>query len=211
MKQGGKILILAFVLLIPAAIYIFLRTFGQNEFSVPVYNVDGTIEAYSNDDENILNPHKIFLTDLYDSKGHPINWEAFSENIVILELITVNDNVKKRNYQLNRVSDIFRNENSVLFLRVFEKGVKSTSQSIEISDSPKANVRVFYADFNTMVNMAKFQLALDVDTLRMNTIDQLVLVDNNQRIRGYYYSNDFDAIDRLILEIKILLDQEQDV
>ena len=35
----------------------------------------------------------------------------------------------------------------------------------------------------------------------------VVVVDNRNRIRGYYYASDRDEVDRMIVEIKIILKQ----
>jgi hypothetical protein len=43
------------------------------------------------------------------------------------------------------------------------------------------------------------------------TYDIMLLLDNQQRIRGSYAIHDFEEIDRLILEVKILLKKKQHV
>jgi len=211
MKRGGKIIILAFVLLIPAAIYIFLRTFGDNEFTVPIYNADGTIETLASENSNISNPLTVNFTNLYDPQGHLINQEILTDKIIILDLVMISDDIKKRDYQLQRISNLFRDENTVLFLRIFEVGIESGFEEVILRNTRKEHVKIFYAALSTMLEMSQFKQSHDVDSSGLDTFDQLVLLDNKKRVRGYYSVNDFDDIDRLILEIKILLSQKQNV
>jgi protein SCO1 len=58
---------------------------------------------------------------------------------------------------------------------------------------------------NKIVNFSIDQ-AMTCDFV-LNDINSLVLVDKQRRIRGYY-SSDLDDIDRLIVEIKILLENK---
>jgi len=211
MKREVKILILIFILLIPAALYIFLQTFGQNEYSLPVYPVGGVEKLSDTGVNERIYSDKIILPDMYDPQGHHLEQEVFSENIIVLELVSDGDNVLRRDYQINRVSDIFRKERSVRLLRVFEKGDTATYLEHDSGIDQRDNVSVCYIGIEEMRTLARHQLALGVDHDQKMALEQLVLIDKDQRIRGYYDIRDVEDIDRLILEIKILLNQKTNV
>jgi hypothetical protein len=44
-----------------------------------------------------------------------------------------------------------------------------------------------------------------------NIFEHIILFDSRKRVRGLYKLRDFEEMDRLILEIKILLKQNQNV
>ena len=102
-------------------------------------------------------------------------------------------------------------ENVVLFLRIYETGIESISKGVNIRDSRKEHVKIFYAASSTMLEMLQFKVSHDIHTSDIETSNQLVLLDNKHRVRGFYNVHDFEDIDRLILEIKILLNQKQNV
>jgi len=209
MKREIKILILTFILLVPAAIYIFLRTFGQNEFSLPVYPVGGVVESSAAGVNERIHSDKVILPDIYDPQGHLLEQETLSKYIIVLELVSDDDDIIRRDHQINRISDIFKKESSVRLLRVFEKGDGPTSQEYDASIDQRDNVSVYYTGFEEMRALAGHQLRLDIDH-DQRVYGQLMLIDKDQRIRGYYDIQDFEDIDRLVLEIKILLNQKAD-
>ena len=202
---------LVFILLIPATIYVFLRTFGQNEFSVPIYNANGGIEAYVSDMNNSPAHHKVLFNDLINADGNPIDTDIFINKIIILDVVKVSDEIDKRNYQLNRISDIFKDENSVHIIQFSEENSRLLANEKADTDIYKNNISFLNMDPKAISEMATVQLGLDSSTLEVKAKNHLILLDNKQRIRGYYNLNDFDDVDRLILEIKILLNQIHNV
>jgi len=200
MRIGLKILILTAILLIPAGIYTFLKIFGHNEFDLPVY-----MENTGNGDRGL----NIFNFDgLYDSEGSKVNLSSFGENIIIMEFVSSLTEHKEQDYQIRRISDIFRNEKSVRILRVFVNGDYSGSNAAKLIDQPERNISVLFTGHNEMNRMQSI-IPSDDNPGSTKGYNKMLLLDNEHRIRGSYLINDFEEIDRLILEVKILLRKDQ--
>jgi hypothetical protein len=211
MNRGRKILILTFVLLIPAAIYIFLRMFGQNEFTLPVYHEESTVESTYPVDMYHPNPHEIPFQDVFDSQGKLIDKELLSGRILVLDMVSAKNDVIRRNHQIKRVVNVFHNEDSLLFVRLFQKKDQNGIAMEDINLQKHANVMICFAEIETIKDMSSRYLEIPVHEDGINSGDQLILFDTHRRIRGYYNIDDFEEIDRLILEIKILLKQKKNV
>ena len=116
MKRGIKILLLTILLLTPAVIYIFLQVFGHNEFDLPLYSEVCDREASSS---STPDPKTFSFEELRDSNGMTVSQDSFAGEIIVLEFASPQSDLKKRDYQINRISNIFRNEGSVRIVRVF--------------------------------------------------------------------------------------------
>jgi len=57
--KGKKLLILFFALLSPVVIFLFLKSFGKNEFDVPVLHADGSIMAPDGCDFDYPTPYRV--------------------------------------------------------------------------------------------------------------------------------------------------------
>jgi hypothetical protein len=208
MKKNWKIIVLFLILLIPAGIYIFLQTFGQNEFTVPVYNSDGEIESIVTGTDIDPDQHMVSLDVLIDDSL--VDRKLISEKVILLDLNVIPEQTTRDNYQINRLADIFRSHGSVHIIRIFSTNQERTNNFSYDETEDKENVSNFNVDYQTFRNIAKTQLGIELDG-EEGFANQLVLLDENKRIRGYYNLNDFEDIDRLILEVKILLNRVDNV
>lgn len=93
--------------------------------------------------------------------------------------------------------------NDSVYVFNFDRRVDEAMQRIseEFRDHP---VRV--------ITTSRFPSGFDPAILRecvflMRGDTSVVVVDNSNRIRGYYYASDRDEVDRMIVEIKIILKQ----
>jgi len=203
MRKGIKILILTCILLTPAAIYVFLQAFGHNEFDLPFYSEEG-----KNGD---LDPKIFKFEELYDSNGIKVDQGSFARDIIVLEFVSSQSDHKKRDFQIKRISDIFRDERSVRILRVFVDNNHSGSIQVKSVDQPETNISVLYTGDSEMNKMIQFIMSSNESPGSGGGYSNLLLLDNKHRIRGSYEIHDFEEIDRLILEVKILLKKEQHV
>jgi len=209
MKRGIKILVLTILLLTPAAIYIFLQVFGHNEFDLPFYSEEGKLEESSSSSNSVLKPKTFSFEELRDSDGIKVGQDNFAGDIIVLELISAQSDHKKRDYQIKRISKIFRNEGSVRIVRVFFDSNLSGTKQLGTEANQETNVSVLYTDLGDLNNMIQFERSSNESTEEGKRYDKMLLLDKQHRIRGDYSADDFEEIDRLILEVKILLKQDQ--
>jgi hypothetical protein len=205
MRTTRKIVILALVLLIPAAIYIFLQSFGQNEFTVPIYNAEGEIEAFISNENNSQDYHKVSFNDLINKELYPTDTKLFAEKIIVLDLVISGEETNNYDYQISRIADIFKDDESVHIVRIYNKDHERNANEKVPETEFRKNISIINEGLNTLLRAAKAQLGLDMTSVETVAENHLVLLDDEKRIRGYYNLNDFDDVDRLILEIKILL------
>jgi len=209
MTRELKILVLITILIIPAGIYTFLRTFGENEFSLPVFPV-GELKDSPHSSENEKYEYKMVFPDLYDVEGHIFNQESLAGDIIILEIVATDDDITQREYQLNRISDIFSDENKVHLLRIIEKGNTTQPETVTFKGK-KASTTVCYTDHEAAKTLKSLLFKTGENKGRTGGTGQLVLIDTERNVRGFYNVNEFEEMDRLILEVKILLTQNADV
>jgi len=208
MRKNWKIVVLVLILLIPAGIYIFLQTFGQNEFTVPVYNADGEIQSIVTGIDHVPDQHMVSMDELIDDSY--VDRELISEKIILLDLNVFDKETQPDSYQINRLADIFRTHGSVYIIRIYSTNNDRISNPGIDEAEDRENVSNINVDIEILRNIAKTQLGINLD-VKENFTSQLVLLDEKKRIRGYYNLNDFEDIDRLILEVKILLNRVDNV
>jgi len=204
-KKGlGKILMLLFIICLPVFVYLFLQGFGKNHYSVPVFYENGlppdTAECISQ-----YRPHKIDLQSVasFDNPGVS---ESIHFKLAVVD-IDMDPDIRLGipGYSLNRVLDAFTNNPSVQFIIIRPRaGVIPVKQ-------PLSTDRVIYS-YGTpegVTGIAKCGLVLlDFPGDSSVISRRFVLVDEKDRIRGYYQVDSFEEIDRLILEMKIILKEE---
>lgn len=201
MKFNGKAGILLLLLALPVFIWLFLKFFGQNRFEVPVYYEEGTSQQGCPDDQQ---PHVI----------PPFSLQSLSKDVPATEKM-LNGRVSAVFFlnppcdaaciqvmeELARVQDVFEKQGPV--------------QLITISNF-KADARELATRFNSREDRWKFLMgeSQEVQDLKRcgfvltqppETNPSVVLIDEKRRIRGYYAGTDPEDMDRLILEIRILL------
>jgi hypothetical protein len=211
MRKGIKVLVLMCILLTPAAVYVFLQAFGHNEFDLPFYSEEGKLETTSFSSNTDSDPKIFKFEELFDSTGKKVDQDSYANDIIILEFVSSQSDRKKRDFQIKRISDIFQAEESVRILRVFTDNNHSGSIQVKIVDQPERNISVLYTGDNEMTKMIKSIISADNNQGSGAIYDIMLLLDNQQRIRGSYAIHDFEEIDRLILEVKILLKKKQHV
>ena len=182
MQSTIKKILLPLTLVLPVLTYLFLKSFGENYYELPVYyEIDGA----GSDCSNLSFPHTL-------------NWPelAFNQHeatiIYYPESITGPDVYR----QLERVTDKFE-----------QIQVLAVMHSTEETRLGKVLIVSDEQDFNSFMNC---QLLLGEGAiLDIPASDKIVLVDKIGRIRGYYLGSEFDDMERLELELKILFTEDE--
>lgn len=156
-----KKIILILTLLVPTGIFIFLKFFGKNEFSIPVYYESGVDDPPAGCNRKYDSPYRVSdsLLNSIGWNGRPVLLIADSSGVIQKALMHL------------------------------EEGIGNEIQSLFLKGQ---------ADYlNELLSCE----------LLLKSPWRVVLIDDQRRIRGYYDPEDRDEMDRLIVELKILLKQ----
>jgi hypothetical protein len=180
-----KILFLFLALLLPVLIFIFLKSFGKNEFIVaPLFH--DAVEA----------PHEECSSFAYtapyqipDSVLAKLTW-GINDSLTLVVFEGDLQKRKENGIQIER----FLNEFRAAHVNVLSKSKKTTGErgTQEISST--------YID----VNDSQFSIYRNCIFLFKQS-DNAAVVDKKGKIRGQYDLSDREEADRLIIETKILL------
>jgi hypothetical protein len=156
-----KKIILILALLVPIGIFIFLRFFGKNEFTIPVYYENGVEHPPAGCNRVYDSPYLVSASVLKNIgwNGRPVLLVADSSGVVQKALMNLEEEISTQIQSLFLI-----NQND---------------------------------DRNEL-------LACD---LLLKSPWKVVLMDDQRRIRGYYAPENREEMDRLIVELKILLKQ----
>ena len=187
-----KLLILAVTLSFPVILYLFLRSFGQNTYDLP-----------------------IFFEKLGENCEQKIYGLNEGDTIQLTRLLTHDFNVlvfpsdKRDNLALkNELSRIVQNFEGSIDLGM--KTISHTAYQLNIPDYTVHELVVYEELFDQLVNCelklpnASFQGVHPTEEV-WETNETLVLIDKEGNIRGYYNGFETKEVDRLILEINVLL------
>ncbi len=204
MKFFKQIGILLFIFCIPVAIILFLNFFGKSHFDVPIFyenGVDRTVEGCFFDSKQ----HQVPSFSLNDIRGLSVGDTLLTKGLSVIHFVreeTPAATVQQSDYQIERTLQAFehlpQNEVKVITLKHSEDSTLSTHD-----DSGQRHHHLYHPDEQYLDSFLRCGLIMD-DSLSMD--EQFVLVDNVKRIRGYYHALNPEEVDRLIVEMKIILE-----
>lgn len=179
MKKVQKVVIMISVLLAPIFVFLFLKKFGENEFELPVYYPEGNpIAACSG-----------------GVQQHKLSAEILSQSKIELPVLIY-------------VSSAEQNEFYSDLNNVLEKypGINLLSISTEGATVAQEGRESLSFDSLSYQNFINCELILGEDhQLKQAITNKYVLIDSERNIRGYYDCGDLDDIERLDVELDILL------
>ncbi len=157
MKKNGAITVFV-ILLLPIAIFLFLRIFGRNEFHVPLIHQE-KVEAPGECAFEYTAPyvvHDSVTNRLFEGSDAPLVLVNFSGSAAVQNV-------------------------------VYNELTQQEVRTVDARDLPQVPV-----PYKTCV----FLIPENMD---------LVVVDRERRIRGYYNASEKKDVDRLMVELNILL------
>jgi hypothetical protein len=176
--MSRKFLYLFLALALPGLIFVFLKKFGKNEFAVPVYFENGIFG------DSICNLNIKGAYTVPDSVLQEIGLSKETDAKLVIVYPFVKDDLS----QVTRVS-----------LKYASSHVESLILS-GIPNNPESKIKKLFLDYN------KFGLIVYC-ALRVQEPWSVVLLDNKNQIRGFYDGSKREEIDRLDMELSILLKQ----
>lgn len=232
MNKLAKAGILTFVLVIPAFIFLYLRFFGENHYVLRRYypledSTTGKIVVRENPDAKFFEPKQdtVFRTippfRLLDQDSAVVTGVALKGKIHVADFFfTRCESIcPKLSSQLSRVQEVFSQQPDLHLV----------SYSIDPEHDTPAVLRRYARDYDARPDRWTFVTGPQADVYRLalkgyllpvqqdedengnpnetfTHSEKLVLVDKEGIIRGYYDGTDKKDVDRLILEIRVLLD-----
>lgn len=209
-------LVLVCILLVPVLIFMFLKSFGNNTYDIPVFFEKGVenpfLECPIGDTTQHYIPDFTFVNQL----GNPVGKAQMEGKITIVDFFFTScpSICPVMSTEMERVNDMFRDEPNVQILSISIDPEFDTPEILkEYADKHKAQSGKW--DFLSGGKAETYQLAKcgfilpTLDGLGVPDdfahSDKFVLVDELGRIRGYYSGTNREDVDLLMLEAKILL------
>ena len=171
-----KFLYLFLALALPGLIFLFLKKFGKNEFQVQTYFEEG-LKPDSVCSVSSPAPYQV-----PDSIVRKIGFEVPMAIRVAIVYPFVKDDLT----EVGRIKSKYA-QDSVEILII--SGVP---------DNPKSEIPITFLDFNNFGNLVWCWL-------RVAEPFSVVVLDKENKIRGYYDGSKRDEMDRLDMELSILL------
>lgn len=171
------ILVVAFVM--PIGIFIFLKTMGKNEFEVQPLHQQGVMNVSTECGVAYTTPYRVPMNVLTD-----VRWsDQDSLTLYIFEGLSFDERaVTEKLAKANTRSELH-------LLKIASDSLQTmTSQGLEILSKDAVSIEQ-WRDCFFVLEKGK----------------NAVLVDKKQRIRGYYDVSSREEMDRLAVEVKIIL------
>jgi len=199
-----KAFILAILLSLPVAVFLFLKFYGENTYEVPVYHVSEHQEC--GDSGVLQNVHMVVSGNgLVHLTSHASN--AFRVIALVDEHIQpVTD---QHVMQLARVYDVFFESGDVQLLSIAAPSISHSylDEYLQAMDRHVADKSYWNLGYVKEDNDYMALLACALGLQGRDDKTDLVLMDGDGKIRGYYNSLDEEETERLILELRILKKQ----
>jgi protein SCO1 len=216
--SNSKALILGILLLVPILIFIFIGTFGEHHYTLRTYfpQLDGRGEVvYDEKGDTLFNQIPEFR--LTAQQGQEISQQQLDGNIYVADFFfaTCPDICKEMSSQLVRVQEAFQDEAQVKLVSFSVNPEHDTPEVLQAyGERYGADPDKWYfltGDRDQIYSLAKKGFYLPVMQVEGQQdfihSDKFMLVDKNRYVRGIYNGTDADDVDRLILEIRVLLDE----
>jgi protein SCO1 len=207
--------VLLCILLIPILIIVFLKTFGSNQYDIPVLYQNGVEDPFMECNYADSVQHVIPDFTFTSHKGLEVGRSEMEGKITIVDFFFTScpSICPLMSSEMERVDDAFKDNP---FVQIYSISIDPEFDSPEVLDSyaqkhlasPKWHF--LSGDKETTYQLARCGFILPTfdgfgvpeDFVHS---DKFVLIDEFGRIRGYYSGTTREEVDRLILETKILL------
>ena len=188
--MNKKAFLLFLTIGLPVVIFLFLKGFGRNEFSIPILYEQGLGDSLATPCLEKKKAQYVVKNNLVPEGIKIIHFERLDGPVL-----------KTRLEELERVQDVFYDDLGIS-LNTFVN-----ANSLAISDIQDYDQRIEFLDsFWKKKGLDSLEWAnLKYCSMAMTDLDNMVvLIDEENRIRGYYNILEREETDRLILELRIL-------
>jgi protein SCO1 len=211
-----KYIFLSFLFIVPMSVIAFLYVFGTNRFQIPIYYLLDSTQVNGAWKKTY---HTIPAFQLINQEGKKFDSQSLKGKIYVADFFFTtcgNPNFcPKMSAELKRVQEIYKKNPEIQLVSFTVNPQTDTPEVLKkYAQKYKAMPDKWHfltGDKNKIYDLAQqgFKLLAGSPTENITPdfihTSRFVLVDKEGRIRGYYQGNDSQEVDRLILEIKILL------
>lgn len=186
-----KAIFLFLLLLLPILIFLFLKGFGRNEFSIPVYYETGLGDSLSTPCLDRKNQQYVVNSPFVEEgQLKLIHFENIDGPLTLFRL-----------EELERVQDVFGEDPEVQLIT----SVNEVNMDVQVIEDYNNRVQFLDQFWKRQALDSVNWATLKYCAMAMSNLDnRVVLIDKQNRIRGYYNITDREETDRLILELRIL-------
>lgn len=229
MKRASRVGALIVILVIPTLIIFFLKGFGQNHFKLATYipqidSTTGQILVKQKKTWYGTEPDTVFRTippfSLTDQNGQTITSNLTKGKVYVANFIFTRCTsiCPRMSSELTRVQSIFANNPDVLLI---SHSIDPTYDTPEILKSYANKYGAISGkwyfltgDEQQIYQLAKKGYFLPTQKDEEKTTpdetfthsEKLILIDKEGHIRGFYDGTDKQDVDRLVLELRVLLE-----
>ncbi|GGG29612.1 hypothetical protein GCM10011323_36300 [Pontibacter amylolyticus] len=216
--SNSKALILGILLLVPLLIFIFIGSFGEHHYTLRKYfpQVTATGDVVRDAQGDTLFK-QVPVFEFTSQQGQAISQNELDGNIYVADFFfaTCPDICKEMSSQMVRVQEAFHDEEQVKLVSFSVNPEHDTPEVLrEYGERYNADPAKWYfltGDREKIYNLAQKGFYLPVMKVEGQQdfihSEKFMLVDKDRYVRGIYDGTDKEDVDRLILEIKVLLDE----
>lgn len=225
MKKNLKAGILIAILGIPVLAFIFLKLFGRNTFDLPYYFpvLDDSGEVLMADGDTVFTTAPSFT--LLDAKADSVTVDTGSIRVVNFFFSRCGTICPVANTLMAQVAENFKGNTSVQFYGI---SVDPKYDTPEVLHTYSRALGLDGLNYRLLTGDKKYIYDLSIQGYRLpvadaseydNTItdidqmfihsDKVLLIDKRGYFRGIYSGTKKDEMDRLKVEIKVLLSQDE--
>lgn len=191
-----KSIFLILIILLPVLVFLFLKSFGNNQFDIPIFYQAGVTDTLeSNCGRSKAVPYLVNTKPASQIVHKIYHFEK-----------SITDDLEFRLQELERVQNAIGINNGVLLFS-FLNSPQITKRAFERLDD-RINYNSLFWSIRP-VNTATYRIFKNCELVMDDIDNRVVLVDDAEQIRGYYDISDREETDRLIVELKILIAQDK--
>lgn len=209
-------LVLVCILLVPILIFLFLKSFGNNTYTIPIYYEKGANSPFKECPVSDTTQHYIPEFSFTNQEGETVGRADMEGKITIVDFFFTScpSICPKMSSEMERVNDMFRDEEHVQIMSI---SIDPTYDTPEILSEYAEEHSAVAGKWNFLTGGVQETYDLAKCGFMIPTVDGLgvpddfvhsdkfMLIDELGRIRGYYSGTTREDVDLLMLETKVLL------
>ncbi len=222
MQKFNKTGLLIVLLVLPVFLFLFLRTFGENKYKLTIFYPQG-VDSVKVDGKWKVDSvyHTITPFKFTNQNNKPISEKDVKGKIYVADFFFTRCGsiCPKMSSQLTRVQNAFKDNQGI---NILSFSIDPEHDSVEVLKNYANQYKAIDGQWHFLTGTKDDIYKLGVKGFKISVGDgkevtpdyfhssRLILIDREGRIRGYYNGVSRDDVDKLILEIKVLLQEYKD-